>query len=131
MDLPWLLIGNFNSPLSPDDKGGGLDVSSHATEDFQEFAFKARVEDLHSTSCQFTWTNGHVICKLDRTRVNALWLEQDRSNYAEFRPPGVFSDHASCIVSILESSRRKAKPFKFFNKWTTHLDFTQIVQSQW
>ncbi|XP_074577497.1 uncharacterized protein LOC141833890 [Curcuma longa] len=131
MDLPWLILGDFNSPLSPADKRGGLDVTTYATSDFQDFVTMAGVEDLHSVGCQFTWTNGRVVCKLDRAMVNALWLEQDRSSYAEFHPPGVYSDHAICTVSILDAGRRKPKPFKFFNMWTTHPNFTQTVQDFW
>ncbi|XP_074579559.1 uncharacterized protein LOC141836051 [Curcuma longa] len=93
---------------------------------------EAGIEDLRFTRCRFTWTNGHVVSKLDRVMmVNALWLEQDRSSYVEFRPLGVISDHTSCLVAILDSSERRSKPFKFFNMWTTHPRFMQTVQQCW
>ncbi|XP_042460353.1 uncharacterized protein LOC122043848 [Zingiber officinale] len=131
MELPWLIMGDFNSPLSPMDKCGGMDVTSYATADFLDFVIRAGMEDLHATGCQFTWTNGRVVCKLDRAMVNKIWLEQDRSSVVEFRPPGIFSDHASCIISILELQRPQAKPFKFYNMWTTHQDFGQLVHENW
>lgn len=81
MTLLWLLLGDFNSPLSLADKQGGLDVTTHATVDFQEFMLHAGIEDLHSTGCRFTWTNGRVVSKLDQTMVNVLWLEQNKSSY--------------------------------------------------
>lgn len=58
MGLPWLLVGDFNSPLSPVDKRGGLDVTTYSTVDFQDFVSTVGVEDLRSVGCQFTWTNG-------------------------------------------------------------------------
>ncbi|XP_074575217.1 uncharacterized protein LOC141831710 [Curcuma longa] len=131
MELPWLLLGDFNSPLTPADKRGGIDVTTYATSDFHDFVIVAGVEDLHSVGCKYTWTNGRVVCKLDQAMVNALWLEQDWSSYAVFHPPGVFSDHALCTVTILDSGRRKAKPFKIFNMWITHPSFTQTVQEFW
>lgn len=88
MDLPWLLLGDFNSPLSPADKQGGIDVTTYATSDFRDFVMTAGVEDLHSIVCQFTWTNGRIVCKLDRAMVNKTWLEQDRSSFADFKAPG-------------------------------------------
>ncbi|XP_042467500.1 uncharacterized protein LOC122050678 [Zingiber officinale] len=131
MDLPWLIMGDFNSPLSSSDKCGGMDVTSYASADFLEFVIMAGMEDLHATGCKFTWTNGREVCKLDRAMVNKTWLEQDKSSVAEFRPPGIFSDHASCIVSILEPQRPQAKSFKFYNMWTTHHDFSRLVQENW
>lgn len=34
IDLPWLIIGDFNSSFSPANKQGGMDVISYATNDF-------------------------------------------------------------------------------------------------
>lgn len=64
-------MGDFNSPLSLVDKLGGLAVTAYATVDFQDFILSTRIEDLRSTGCRFTWTNGRVVCKLDRVIVNA------------------------------------------------------------
>lgn len=72
MELPWLILGDFNSPLSPTDKKGGIGVTSYATVDFQEFTITTRVEDLHQMGCQFTWTNDHIVSKLDRAMVNKI-----------------------------------------------------------
>ncbi|XP_074573473.1 uncharacterized protein LOC141829894 [Curcuma longa] len=131
MGLPWLLVGDFNSPLSAADKKGGLDVTTYTTTDFHDFVSTTGVDDLRSVGCQCTWTNGRIVCKLDRAMVNALWLEQDRSSYAQFHPPEVFLDHALCTVSIMDVGRRKRKPFKIFNMWTTHPSFLQTVQDFW
>lgn len=46
-------------------KQGGLPVTTYITSDFQEFVLQARMEDLHSLGCHYTWTNGHICCKLD------------------------------------------------------------------
>lgn len=84
MELSWLVIRDFNSQLSPVDKQGGINVTSYATANFQEFAIMAGVEDLHFIGCQFTWTSGHIVSKLDCAIINILWLEQDRSSFADF-----------------------------------------------
>lgn len=50
---------------------------------------------------------------------------------ADFQPSGCLSDHLPCIVSILEHDGSNIKPFRFFNMWTNHDDFWDVVQTAW
>lgn len=66
--------------------------------------------------------------QIDHAMVNRLWLEKDRSSFAKFRGPGILSNNASCIVSLLENTRHQVKAFKFYNMWMTHPNFNQLLQ---
>lgn len=69
MNMPWLVISDFNSPLSLANKQGGLPIVNHGTIDFQDFVLQTDMEDLHSLGCQYTWINGRVYFKFDRALV--------------------------------------------------------------
>lgn len=47
MKLPWLVMGGFNSPLSPSDNHGGATITSYQTSDFQDFVIEFRMEDMN------------------------------------------------------------------------------------
>ena len=63
--------------------------------------------------------------------VNTTWTQQGLSGQAHFDLPGIHSDHSPCIVSVLGDNDRGASPFKFFNMWTKHEDFQDIVSNTW
>ncbi|KAK7243920.1 hypothetical protein RIF29_38733 [Crotalaria pallida] len=71
-----------------------------------------------------------VICKLDRAMVNNMWCNVWPSAETEFRNPGI-SDHCPILVEWNQIHAFKALGFKFFNMWSAHKDFKQLVQSSW
>lgn len=69
---PWLVLGYFNTFLSPADKCGGIPVTQSSISDFQTFVSSASLKDITYTGCRYTWTNGYICSKLDRVMVNNL-----------------------------------------------------------
>lgn len=87
------------------------------------------------TQCRlfFTWLKGDVCSKLDRVLVNNSWLLSNVNAFAEFLAPGCISDHSCYIVSLdrYVNNSGKNKSFKFYNMWTLHHDFQNIVRNAW
>ncbi|KAL2476070.1 Uncharacterized protein Adt_36806 [Abeliophyllum distichum] len=63
--------------------------------------------------------------------VNSLWQLSGFFAEANFLPPGCYSDHSPCIVSLFECHRKRSKNFKFFNMWVQHRDFNEVVDQNW
>lgn len=55
----------------------------------------------------------------------------DFNGYVEFLPPGCLSDHSCCMVSLLECEPRVQRPFKFYNMWTLHDGYQELVADSW
>lgn len=72
-----------------------------------------------------------VCCKLDRVLVNSNWMSSNLVGQAEFIAPGCVSDHSLSIVSFLQHSAKKNKPFKILNMWTVCESFLQVVETNW
>jgi exonuclease III len=98
VDSPWLLLGDFNSILSQEDKHNGEPVSTYEISDFRECCSDLGIADLNSTGSHFTWTNGTVWTKIDRVMVNTHWYSMQQMAHVHFGTPGAFSDHYPSTV---------------------------------
>jgi hypothetical protein len=56
----WIVLGDFNSILSQEDKHNGAYVTSYEVSNFRECCINLGIADLNSIGCFFTWSNGHV-----------------------------------------------------------------------
>jgi len=81
---PWILLGDFNSILSQDDKHNREPVSNYETSDFRVCCSNLGIADLNSTGCHFTWINGTVWIKIDRVMVNAHWFTLQQMAHVHF-----------------------------------------------
>ena len=50
--------------------------------------------------------------------------------FAEFLSPSI-SDHSPIVIHVLNSTRKKGTPFKFYNYWTSLDKFNNIVYDVW
>lgn len=103
---PWLLVGDFNSILSLEDKHDGAAVSTCETTDFRSCCSDHGLANLNYTGYQFTWSNGSVWSKLDRVLANSSWSSSHSQVHVHFGNPGAFSDHSPAIIR-LESHHAK------------------------
>ncbi|GFY92846.1 hypothetical protein Acr_08g0012420 [Actinidia rufa] len=128
---PWMLLGDFNNVLSPEERINGSPVSMHEIRDFKACCYDLGLSDLRSSGAFHTWTNNSVWCKLDRAMVNNAWFQKGLTAQAIFDFPGKFSDHSPCIVTLFGENDRGASPFKFFNMWVNHESFQDLVRNSW
>nr|TKR85206.1 hypothetical protein D5086_0000250120 [Populus alba] len=128
---PWLILGDFNSLLSQSDKHHGELVSSYETSDFRQCCSDLGLSDLNYSGSHFTWSNGSVWSKLDRVLANSLWSLSFTSVQVHFDNPGAFSDHSPATISFHPHQPMGKKCFKFFNMWSNHPSFLELVAEAW
>ncbi|KAK4428441.1 hypothetical protein Salat_1143700 [Sesamum alatum] len=135
LNMPWLILGDFNCVKSPEEKQLGVAPTWYELKDFVDCCLALGLHDAPTTSCYYTWSSNNdsnpVWCKLDRVLLNNEWLEASLHCSAHFSPPGCLSDHSPSIVSLFDPPAPKPKPFRFFNMWADHPDFLATIESHW
>ena len=76
--MPWVIVENFNEPLSSADKLGGREVSISRSLLLKKCLDKCNMVDLGYSGSRFTWTNWrdtHVLIqeRINRFFVNTNW----------------------------------------------------------
>ncbi|XP_073129128.1 uncharacterized protein [Henckelia pumila] len=128
IDLPWILMGDFNCVRHPYEKMGGVPVAPREMAGLRNCIARLELSDVNHVGCFFTWFSLAISSKLDRVMVNHHWTESNLDVFVDFVAPGVFSDHSCSVITIFRDHRHRATPFKFFNMWTIHQDFQMIVR---
>ncbi|KAJ9553884.1 LOW QUALITY PROTEIN: hypothetical protein OSB04_017929 [Centaurea solstitialis] len=134
----WLILGDFNVSSNPADSSRGSSKITRGMLDFRECVHDIEVEDISYSGLQFTWTqkplamegNKGLLKKIDRVLGNLGLLDDFPSVHASFLPFGV-SDHSPAIVSFLNLSSFKPKPFKFCNHLAYCKGFLPLVSDAW
>ena len=116
--MPWLLLGDINVTLKPNDHSDGGSNTTNDMQDFIDCVNTAEIDDLSSCGVFFTWIKSplnpqtSILKKLDRAMVNEEFMTEYPLANAEFLPYMV-SDHSPIIVKF---------PKFFFLKSRNHLD---------
>ncbi|KAF9604163.1 hypothetical protein IFM89_003287 [Coptis chinensis] len=135
MNLPWLIIGDFNAYLSCSDKQGGHRPSTAAMSDFRYFVGSNHLMEAPCNGFHFSWWNKQVgrlkiLGKLDRMFFNILWSSKYLGwNYKVCNR--LCSDHSPIVGRSVDIPRPKNVPFKFFNMWCSHPSFRDTVKANW
>ena len=115
LEIPWLLLGDFNNVREVEEKSNGIPITPYEVRDFNQCCYDIGISDFWSTGAFLTWTNNSVWSKLDRAMINNKWAQEGWMVMANFGFPGKFSDHSPCAVSLFEDNDQGVRPFKFFN----------------
>ncbi|XP_062100338.1 uncharacterized protein LOC133806230 [Humulus lupulus] len=131
----WMVLGDFNAPFSGGDRSGGSPITSSELADPIEWKINAKTEAIKSMGSFFTWANNQVglariYSKIYHAFINEEWLDMFPQCLAVFQWE-VVSDHCSCLVSNFPLKFMGTKLFRFFNFWTNHPDFNQLVLKSW
>ncbi|XP_050273319.1 uncharacterized protein LOC126716553 [Quercus robur] len=135
-DLPWVMAGDFNEPLSESDKFGGRGVSVNRTLQFKECLDACSMIDLGFSGPWFTWTNRRDIQaliheRIDRFFVNPQWCLM----YPEARVAHLtrcHSDHCPILLELQpRSQENRRKLFKFQTCWLSNSNFPFVVTQAW
>nr|XP_004253227.1 uncharacterized protein LOC101244567 [Solanum lycopersicum] len=108
---PWLIVGDFNVILSTKDRLAGVPVTTNEIKDFGECVRDMGVNELQWTRNYYTWTNkqcgnGRISSRIDRAFGNDDWMDKWGHQHGK-------------------------GSFKFFNVWTEHESFMEIVETIW
>ncbi|XP_038996334.1 uncharacterized protein LOC120120892 [Hibiscus syriacus] len=135
---PWILGGDFNTYLHHKESSDSLLLGPYSTTDmidFQEIVQDLSLQDHPFFGPTFSWSNKqketYLARKLDRLLINPPWASSFQGSFVEFLAPGP-SDHSMAMVwTSKETQTNRPKPFKFFNFWTKHPNYLEVVQSSW
>ena len=135
INLPWVLLGDFNDMISKDEKMGGLPLNKTRIAVFRNYLDKCGLMDLGCQGPRFTWTNkspcnGPIQEQLDRGLGNAKWkLLFPKTEIHHL--PRVKSDHCPIMLLTDPCERNPPKHFRFEQMWLTDPSFPSIVEQGW
>ncbi|XP_039007104.1 uncharacterized protein LOC120134738 [Hibiscus syriacus] len=136
--LPWILGGDFNFTLHPNESSDYELLCPFSSPDMKEFQFVTQYLDLHDHPFfgpLFTWSNkqtdSYLARKLDRILINSNWANSFSFSFVEFLSPGVSNHRMGIIWFIKDTPSDRPKLFKFFNFWTRHPNFLKVVEQSW
>ncbi|XP_070050659.1 uncharacterized protein [Nicotiana tomentosiformis] len=135
MELPWVIGGDFNVVLHEDEKIGGLLVYPPEVEDFSFFVNSCGLFDTDYKGSPFTWWNRRSNEEFIFKRLDKIFVNQPfQTLFPNIKAEHLIrtgSDHAPLLMNCREEAQQSVKPFKFFNFWTTHTTFTDVVKQNW
>ncbi|KAH0766277.1 hypothetical protein KY285_002148 [Solanum tuberosum] len=132
---PWMVIGDFNSIITPEEKKGGNAHNISKSMPFINCILDSGLLDMGFTGSPYTWCNGRapkrrIWARLDRALANSEWIQMfSESSVEHLVRTG--SDHAPMLISTSNSLREPKKYFRFLDFWTEHEGFMQVVEDAW
>ncbi|XP_019172110.1 PREDICTED: uncharacterized protein LOC109167542 [Ipomoea nil] len=135
-DIPWLVVGDFNSVLSSDETSSPENFSLNRSSDFKNWIFREGLIDLGFTGSKFTWKRGIDTpsfkgARLDRALGNIAWKISFPNSLVEHLPM-INSDHSPILVNSKSVSQAPStKSFRFNLAWSTHPSFIDCVKQAW
>lgn len=135
IDLPWVVIGDFNEVCSQTEKWGGNPASKSRMDLFNNTLNDCKLMDLGFLGPKFTWSNKRkhapIHERLDRGCANDLWFAKF-PNSSIHHLPKIMSDHCPLLLRLDHPPlRTEPKPFRFEPMWVLHDMFPSVVQKTW
>ncbi|XP_009592517.1 uncharacterized protein [Nicotiana tomentosiformis] len=130
MNMPWLIMGDFNAMMDMDDRVNGTIVQDNEVKDLRDFMEDCKITELPTVGRPYTWTNSHVYSRIDRAILNAEWMIDMLHIQVQVMDPH-FSDHSPLSIEVEITMDNKKKPFKFYNCLAEYPNFAQLVQEGW
>ncbi|XP_026442645.1 uncharacterized protein LOC113342265 [Papaver somniferum] len=135
LNKPWLILGDFNSVLSVDDKKGGRSLLPSAMRDFNNCIDFCELIQAPKSGLEFSWCNGRVGTKrilynLHRAFFNSKWLKTFNGWHYKVEARGIF-DHGPIIGSDTVIPRALHTPFRFHKMWLSPPSFMQVIIDSW
>ncbi|XP_070010498.1 uncharacterized protein [Nicotiana sylvestris] len=127
---PYVLMGDYNTILTNEDRVQGTLVHEFKVKDFKEFIWRNGITELKTVGRKYTWTNNHVHNKIDRILVNAAWIKIWPVMEGRVLQPGFF-DHCPLSITMDYEQQSGERPFKFFNCMAQHKEFEDTVYEYW
>ncbi|KAK6779959.1 hypothetical protein RDI58_022143 [Solanum bulbocastanum] len=122
---PWLIMGDFNSILSYEDRLVRSQVQDIETRDFRECIMDCNLAELHIGGMEYTWTNGHMYSRIDKAITNVAWMGIMPAQVMAMEP--LFSDHSPLGLIVEEQMDTQKRPFRLYNCLFKHQKFKEGV----
>ncbi|KAH7865079.1 hypothetical protein Vadar_001961 [Vaccinium darrowii] len=128
----WIIWGDFNDLLWPDEKQGGRRREVWSLRVFRQFVTELGAIDMGFSGYPFTWINrryGDGLIKewLDRVLVSPNWrLRYDRAVVRHLATVG--SDHAALLLDTDPPVAKGLRQFHFDSRWCKDPDTYEVVR---
>ncbi|XP_004253414.2 uncharacterized protein [Solanum lycopersicum] len=127
----WLIVGDFNAVMYAKDRIAGVPVTSNEIKDFGDCVRDMGVNELQWNGNYYTWNNKQCgESKIDRAFGNDEWMDNWGHVVVEYGNPNI-SDHSTMMLTLEKTQQHGKCSFKFFNVWTEHERFMEIVETAW
>lgn len=123
---PWMLVGDFNTIATVEERSGGSAPNARNMEVFNDAIARCGVFLLEFDGPAFTWTNGTLWQRLDRALVNEVWCDLFGLSKVSHLSRGR-SDHTPLLVKC-GSVALSGASFKFLNVWKSYPQFLEVVK---
>ena len=127
---PWIVGGDFNTVLCPEERSGGATLSGIAMSDFHDTIADCGLTDASYTGSPYTWYSRRLRQRLDRVLVTHSWMDvfsKTQVTHLELSK----SDHRGLLVVAETIVTQKASSFRFQHMWITHPGFLEVVRRNW
>ncbi|XP_060200074.1 uncharacterized protein LOC132628293 [Lycium barbarum] len=132
---PWMMCGDFNCIVSPEEKYGGTPHKLSKSLDFIECITDCGLADMGHSGNTFTWCN-------ERKEEEIIWKRLDKMiandeigamfpSISVQHLARVSSDHCPLLINLQDQNVNNIKYFKFLNFWTEKDDFQDLVKEHW
>lgn len=130
-DLPWLLFGDFNVTLWPQDR------SSQGQHQYQSARFRTTINQLQLMDLRlqgriYTWSSDRecpTFVRLDRFLISTSW-STIFPHTSQIALPNTTSDHCPTICQA-QTKFPTSNTFKMENNWLKHTGFKELVTQVW
>lgn len=134
---PWVLVGDWNQVVAPEDKLGGRPVTSGPTNSLWSVISDCALVDVGFSGSKFTWSNmrlgqGCIRERLDRAWSNGGWQQRFPCSSVKHLPRH-HSDHHPILFSTDSGlGQRPDRPtFHMLSAWFQHPGFESVVRQAW
>lgn len=132
---PWLILGDFNTIQSVNDRINGAPIQQPKTQDFQDFIDDIGLGQICIKRCQFSWCNKrdigdriHIL--IDWVFGNSQWMSIYSNLEAHYLSTGC-SDHSPILITTMVARKRLPRPFRLLNILLHQKSFTRATQYIW
>ena len=121
VNLPWVVMGDFNTARYTNEKLGGRRLKISQLRDFNDCLDICALSDIRSTGSIWSWTNrSDGVCRisgrLDRMVGNAEWIDRMPNSYYVYLNAAT-SDHSPLLLHMTSALPSFPKPFRHYNYW--------------
>ena len=108
---PWLVAGDFNLVLYPEDQFWGKRITQSLLRDFNACIDRCCLLDMKSIGSRFSWCNQQqgakrILARLDRSLINSDWMQSFPASVVEYINPSI-SDHSPMLIQTEEEFARQ------------------------
>ncbi|XP_075103625.1 uncharacterized protein LOC142178198 [Nicotiana tabacum] len=135
INKPWLICGDFNAILYPQDRLYGVPVTFTEIKNFADCYHNLSLSKIPWKGDYYTWStkqqgSDRICSRLKKELANDEWMLSYGHLSTEYGEPDM-CDHAPMIIQMRATMRNIKVPFRFFNIWAEHTQFKQLVEAGW